>query len=180
MTTLDTPRLRLRRARATDLEALHVVFSDARAMQYWSTPPHVTLDETRTWLESMIAASPEVSDDFVIEHEGAVVGKAGFYRLPEVGYILRSDLWRRGLAREALTAVIAHVWATRDVMALHADVDPRNDASLALLARLGFVQTGAAERTWCVGGAWADSVYLTLERPAAALRGDRPSPGRPV
>ena len=100
-------------------------------------------------------------------HEGVVVGKVGSYRLPEVGFILRSDLWRRGLAREALSAVVAHVWATRDVMALQADVDPRNEASLALLARLGFVRTGAAERTWCVGGVWCDSVYLTLERPDA-------------
>ena len=29
-----------------DLDALHAVMSDARAMRYWSTPPHGNLDQT--------------------------------------------------------------------------------------------------------------------------------------
>lgn len=47
---------------------------------------------------------------------------------------------------------------------LFADVDPRNEASLAVLERVGFRRTGTAERTWLVGGAWCDSVYLELRR----------------
>ncbi len=165
MADLVTPRLRLRRARPDDLDALHVVLSHPAAMRYWSTPPHRDRDQTAAWLQGMIAASPQQSDDYVIEHEGAVIGKAGCWRLPEIGYILHPDVWGQGLAREALTAVIAHVFAAHPVAAIEADVDPRNAASLGLLGRLGFVETGRALRTFNVGGEWCDSVYLSLARP---------------
>jgi ribosomal protein S18 acetylase RimI-like enzyme len=49
--------------------------------------------------------------------------------------------------------------------AITADVDPRNVASLRLLARLGFEETGRAARTCQVGDEWQDSVYLALRRP---------------
>ena len=43
---------------------------------------------------------------------------------------------------------------------LTADVDPRNAASLALLRRHGFVETGRAAATWQIGDEWCDSIYL--------------------
>lgn len=161
-----TPRLRLRHARPDDLAAMHAVLSDPRATQWWSTPPHASLDETRSWLASMIEGNAEGSDDFVIERDGQVIGKAGFFSLPEVGYILHPDHWGLGLAFEAVGASIAHVFATRQVEGLTADVDPENLASIRLLERLGFARTGFAEKTWNVGGEWKDSLYYTLTRPA--------------
>lgn len=133
-------------------------------MRWWSTPPHETRENTADWLNGMIAADPESSDDFIIEAQGRTIGKAGFWRLPEIGYILHPDYWGRGLATEALTAVIDHVMATRDVAEVTADVDPANAASIRLLTRLGFEQTGSASRTWQVGGVWMDSLYFGLDR----------------
>jgi RimJ/RimL family protein N-acetyltransferase len=163
---LITPRLRLRRARPDDLSAMHAVLSNVEAMRYWSSPPHRHLDESRVWLGAMIAASPDESDDFVIEHQGAVIGKAGCWRIPEIGFILHPDHWGRGLAREVLTAVIARAFAAFPIPALMADVDPLNAASLALLARLGFAETGRARGTVKVGDDWCDSIYLSLPRAA--------------
>jgi len=155
VTTLVTERLVLRRAVPGDLEAFHAVLSNPDAMAYWSTPPHATLDQTRTWLEGMIASASDVSEDFVVVLDGRVVGKAGFYRLPEIGYILHPDVWGQGLAREACEAIIGHVFATRPAIdRLIADVDPRNLASIRLLESLGFVANGRAERTIQVGGVW--------------------------
>ena len=167
MTEILTPRLRLRRARPDDLGALHAVLSHPAAMRYWSTPPHGDLEQTRAWLGSMIAASDEGSADFVVEFEGRVVGKAGCYEVPAIGYILHPQVWGQGLATEALTAVIAHVFGRFDIAAIIADVDPRNAASLALLGKLGFAETHRARRTWQVGEEWCDSVYLALPRPAS-------------
>lgn len=174
MTTLRTERLVLRRAREDDVDGLFAVFRDAETMRYWSSLPHTSLDETRDWLAAMIDAPPGRSEDFVIEHQGTVVGKVGFFRLPEIGFVLRRDLWGRGLTREAASAVIDHVVETYGPMEMRADVDPRNAASLGLLARLGFVESGRASRTYCVGGVWMDSVYLT--RPAGAVTPRRSRP----
>ena len=158
-----TARLKLRSARADDLAAMHAVLSDPRATRWWSTPPHKTLDQTRVWLDSMIANGPD-QPDFVIERDGVVIGKAGFWKLPEVGYILHPDHWGQGLAGEAVEASIGHVFATREIDDLVADVDPENAASIRLLERLGFVRTGFAERTWHIAGEWKDSLYYGLSR----------------
>lgn len=164
MDTIRTERLLLRRARRGDLEPLHAMMSDPETMRYWSTPPHADLETTRAWLEGMIGAPRESSDDFIVERDGEVLGKLGAWRLPEVGYLIGRPHWGRGYATEALTAFAAHAFAHRTDH-LTADVDPRNAASLALLARVGFRETGRAARTWCVGGEWCDSIYLRLDHP---------------
>jgi RimJ/RimL family protein N-acetyltransferase len=85
MTELVTERLRLRRARAGDLDDLHAVFSHPVAMRYWSRPPHTDIAQTRDFLDNMIGAPADASDDFVVERQGRAIGKAGCWRLPEVG-----------------------------------------------------------------------------------------------
>ncbi|HVQ07991.1 MAG TPA: GNAT family N-acetyltransferase [Allosphingosinicella sp.] len=161
---IKTSRLMLRRARIEDLPRFHAIMSDPRAMRYWSSLPHETMERTREWLQSMIDAPADASDDYVIEHEGQVIGKAGCWRLPEIGFILDPDCWGKGLAREAMEAVIGHIFATRPVETLIADVDPRNQASLGLLKRLGFRETSRAKGTWTIGEEVCDSVYLALAR----------------
>lgn len=165
MDEILTSRLRLRRARMNDLEAMHAVLSNPRATRYWSTPSHSDIGQTRAWLASMIASGPQESDDFVVEHEARVIGKAGFYRLPEIGYILHPDHWGQGLAFEALSALIERVFARFDMAALTADVDPRNGASLRLLGKLGFREVRRERNTIRVGEEWCDSIFLELRRP---------------
>ena len=165
MDEILTARLRLRRARMSDLQDMHAVLSDPRGMRYWSTPPHESVEQTREWLENMVSSSREVSEDFVVEREGRVIGKTGCYRLPEIGYILHPDHWGQGLAFEAMCAVVPYVFARGDVPALRADVDPRNIGSYRLLEKLGFREVARAKNTWCIAGEWCDSVYLELKRP---------------
>lgn len=163
MSVLRTERLLLRPAAESDLAAIHAILSDPRTTAYWSTPPHATLDLTRDWLAGMIAIPCAEGEDFVIEHAGRVIGKAGLYRFPEIGFIFHPDVWGRGFAREALDAVIARAFAVHRLPAITADVDPRNAACLKLLAGLGFRETGRQARTWLVGDEWCDSIYLRLE-----------------
>jgi ribosomal-protein-alanine N-acetyltransferase len=164
---LVTHRLRLRRAAPGDLAALHEILSDPVVMRFWSSPPHRSLEQTRGWLAEMMADGPPLSDDFVIEHDGRVIGKSGCWRLPEIGFILHPRCWGQGFAAEACLAVIAHVFATYALDAITADVDPRNEASLRLLGRLGFVETGRANATYEIEGEISDSIYMALPRPTA-------------
>ena len=165
---LVTARLKLRRAAAGDLDAFYEILSNPTAMRYWSTAPHENREQTQGWLDAMMADGPPESEDFVIEFEGRVIGKAGCWRVPEIGYILHPSCWGQGFAAEACTAVITHVFATTDAPAITADVDPRNEASLRLLARLGFAETGRAAATYEVAGEVSDSVYLALPRPTTS------------
>ena len=98
----------------------------------------------------------------MIEKDGAVIGKLGCWELPEIGFNLMSSEWGRGYASEAMAAFIGRRRALGAPTALTADVDPRNAASLRLLARHGFVEAGRASGTWKVGDELCDSVYLAL------------------
>jgi len=158
---LRTDRLLLRRAVATDVDAMHRIMSNPIAMRYWSTPPHVDVGETAKWLASMIDAEPSESDDFIVTLDGTVIGKLGAWKLPEIGFLIAPDFWGRSIASEAMVAFIdrrRRLGSTE----LKADVDPRNAASLRLLKRHGFVETGRAAGTWQVGDELCDSVYLKL------------------
>ena len=158
--TVRTPRLLLRRFVPDDLEPMHAIFSDPETMRYWSTLPHTVLSETQEWLDETIeAVAAEQSDDFAVTLGGAVIGKAGLWRSNEVGMIFARGMWGTGVAREALQAVIerAVAFGTDPIVA---EVDPRNLRSLRCLQALGFVQTGSAQRTFCLAGVWSGSIYM--------------------
>ncbi|MEL6960249.1 MAG: GNAT family N-acetyltransferase [Pseudomonadota bacterium] len=161
---LTTDRLILRQARAADAADIHAFMSDPRAMAYWSTPPHPDLATTAAQVERM-ASAPAPTLYFVWEKDSTVIGMGGMHSGNEVGFMLHPDHWRTGLAREAMTAILGHLWRTTRHDHVHADADPRNAASLRLLASLGFHQTGTAKNTFCIDGVWSDSAYFRLNRP---------------
>ncbi|WP_249341110.1 MULTISPECIES: GNAT family protein [unclassified Sphingomonas] len=164
--TLHTARLTLRPARPEDLVAMHAILGDPVATAYWSHPPHSRIAESEEWLAAMRGIPCGEGEDFIVEQDGVVIGKAGFYRFPEIGLILHPRSWGLGFATEALRAVLARGFEVHGLPTVIADVDPRNTACLRLLDRLGFRETGRRERTLLVGAEWCDSVDLELERDA--------------
>jgi RimJ/RimL family protein N-acetyltransferase len=148
-----------------DSAAMHAILSDPTAMRYWSTLPHRELAESEAWVASTIRAIESGEcDDFFVERDGQLIGKAGLWNGDEIGFLFSPAVWGQGYAREALTAVIGHAFGSGGRTRIRADADPRNDRSLRLLIGLGFREPGRAERTFCIGGEWSDSVYLVLTK----------------
>ena len=162
MTTIRTERLLLRPAQKSDLAAIHAILSLPEATTYWSTPPHETIGESEAWLDSMLAIEDGKGEDFIVERDGEVIGKAGFCEFPEIGFILHPDHWGKGYAREALEPVLERAFAVHGLEIVEADVDPENIPSLRLLEKVGFRETGREKNTMQIGGEWKDSVYLAL------------------
>ncbi|KAJ3517004.1 hypothetical protein NLJ89_g775 [Agrocybe chaxingu] len=171
--TIQTSRLLLRGAKEGDAEAFHACFRDLETMNYWSTPPHTSIEQTITWVDSMMTGPYNGIFDFVVcvrpeessDAEPVVIGKAGFWDGKEIGYILNRAHWGKGYASEAFEAILPRYWATEgSADIIKADVDPRNGPSLRLLKKLGFEVTGTAERTYETHLGWCDSVYLKLRR----------------
>jgi RimJ/RimL family protein N-acetyltransferase len=158
---LTTERLVLRRARIEDVGPMHRIMSDPTAMRYWSTLPHESMKTTADWVRSMLDPPPN-NDDFIVTLDGGVIGKMGAWQLPDFGYLLDPAHWGKGLASEALAAFLAHRRREGRTF-LTADTDPRNTASIRLLQRHGFAETGRAEKTWLIGGQWFDSIYWRKE-----------------
>lgn len=160
---LQTERILIRPARTDDAAPLFAVFGDAETMLYWDSLPDADPSVTASRVAGLMRQTKPVTY-FVFETENTPIGTGGVHQGTELGFILNRTFWRQGLALEALTALIPHLFSTLDTDHLTADVDPHNAASLSLLDRLGFVKTGTASRTFQIGDRWCDSVYLRLDR----------------
>ncbi|MEW6320635.1 MAG: GNAT family N-acetyltransferase [Acidobacteriota bacterium] len=164
---LHTIRLTLRPLVAADAPMVHEAMSDPRVMAYWSSAPHTTREETAAWMaDALDQAGAGRRYEWAIEHRGAVIGRVAFRELPWIGCFLLPDAWGQGFASEALEAACRFGLDTLGLPAVLADVDPRNDASLALFARVGFTERARGTGTWEVGGRWQDSVFLARDHPA--------------
>lgn len=119
----------------------------------------------------MISAPNNGISSFVIALEPAdcVIGKLAIWEpnTGEIGFLLHRSYWGKGYMAEAFAAFLQHLWSGkgRDVQILRADVDPRNEASLGILKKFGFVATGYKKNTIETHLGWCDSVYLALENP---------------
>ncbi|MFK7868870.1 MAG: GNAT family N-acetyltransferase [Roseobacter sp.] len=163
---IETDRLVLRRARAGDLGAFHTMMTDPRVMRYWSCPPHENLAQTQAFLQHLMQSEAQDSEEFVIEHEGRCIGKAGCWRPAEVGFLLHPAFWGHGFAREAVRAILPYCFAKyADAPCLTADCDPRNVRSVTLLKKLGFVHLRTVEKDFLYGEEWCDTAYFDLPRP---------------
>ncbi len=147
----------------SDVPAMHAIFADPEAMRYWSRLPHTDIAETEAWVARTIAGvTAGEADDYAVELDGALVGRVGLWRGGEIGIIFAPSVWGTGVAREALSALIARARA-KGVCSVMADIDPRNLRVVRFLEKFGFRKTGHARNTYRLGEQWTDSDYLTLE-----------------
>ena len=155
---------------ARDWRALHPVFSDPAVMKYFDDV-HTTHEQTRRWVHSSVNAPAKETLEYVLELNGQVIGKAGIWKAPELGFLMHQTAWGQGYMFEALGSLLPYLAQSLNLERLLADVDPRNSASRKLLEKLGFIETHRAERTIQIGGEWADSVYLAWAPPRCSKSG---------
>ncbi|KAI4191175.1 MAG: hypothetical protein L6R41_000312 [Letrouitia leprolyta] len=177
----------------SDLNDFHEFFSDEDVMRYWyhptcfvpqrswsltvrihrSNPPYTELSQTEKYLRNMIEAKWNGLSDFVIEYAPPsqppkVVGKIGLWDGHEIGFMLNRGFQGQGLMKQAMKRFLHDLWSNEEMKSLQeivADVDPRNNASVGLLKKFGFKETGYRERTFETHIGWCDSLDLQLERP---------------
>jgi RimJ/RimL family protein N-acetyltransferase len=163
---LTTGRLRLRPLGVEDADALFPTLSDAELMTYWSSAPHTSVEETRAYFAPRVDRDgwrcwgiTLAGDDTAIGWVAAGEKRQG--KVTEIGYILARAHWGKGIAREAVSAVIDRLFAEGQ-RRVFADTDPENVASIALLERLGFQREGLLRGEWETHIGVRDSVILGL------------------
>lgn len=157
---LESERLLLREHRATDLDDLVLFHGDEEVTRYIPWPVR-DREATRVALEVKIARTiAATSTDWIvlaIEERAtrAVIGEALLKRegddAAEVGYVIRRDRWGRGLASEAVSALIDAAVARFGIRHLSAVVEPANTASATLLTRLGFERAPRLDNEEVIG-----------------------------
>jgi len=177
-TPLVTERLLLRPVRVSDTESLFIRRGDPRVaeLQDWEMP------YTRARAEASIASCLETEDppergwwmltiadlDDQDVYGDIVFGFANEGRTAEVGYNLSPEHWGKGIATEALTALVDWMFDVRGISRLAAMLHPDNHRSARVLENAGFVFEGHLKNGCWLGAKTSDNlVYgLTPERRA--------------
>jgi ribosomal-protein-alanine N-acetyltransferase len=164
-------RVHLRGPRADDADAVFTLFSDPDVMRYWSRPPMTVRAEAEGLIDE-IGESFSTRSGFnwmvVQPDDDAVIGTVALFRFEprhrraEIGYSLRSDHWGHGLAAEAVTVMLDWAIRTLGLHRVEADIDPRNEGSRKLLARLGFASEGVLRERYFVGDDVSDTELFGL------------------
>jgi RimJ/RimL family protein N-acetyltransferase len=93
----------------------------------------------------------------------------------EIGWTLHPDFHGHGYATEAATAVLDLAFDTIGLHRVRAELDPRNEASIALCLRLGMRHEATFRQDLWFKGEWGDTgVYAILEEEWHARQRDDP------
>lgn len=163
--------IRLRPLRDDDIDGLFALFSDPRVMRWWSRPAMTSRDEAASYAAALRDgfARRDLLAWIVAERDrDTCIGTTTLYALnpkhlkAEIGYALHPDHWGRGRATQAVSAALDVGFGLLGFNRIGADIAPGNDASVALLTRLGFRHEGLLRENFCTGAELQDSLIYGL------------------
>ncbi|HET6554430.1 MAG TPA: GNAT family protein [Dyella sp.] len=167
---LATARLRLDALQVHDAATLFAYRSDPEVARYQGWRPDSLADAER-FIRNQIdapASSPGQWFQRAIRRrsDGALMGDLGCCLSSdgqaEFGITVAQSEQGNGVAREALEAWLGLLFGRLDVHRVHASVDPRNTASMALLRSLGFRQEAHFRESLRFRGEWVDDVIFAM------------------
>jgi [ribosomal protein S5]-alanine N-acetyltransferase len=168
---LATERLRLRAPLARDAVALLGILGDPEVTRYHNMPTLVTLAEAQAalgWLQHRYAARDAIRWAIELGEHAEMIGTVGLlrfdfeHRRAEVGYEMARRLWGRGLATEAVAAVIRYGFSVLGLHRIEAGVLPGNDASVRVIQKLGFREEGTRRDYLYVKGRFESFRWFSL------------------
>jgi ribosomal-protein-alanine N-acetyltransferase len=167
---LSTRRLRLRQFRDEDAEAMHRCFANPEAMRFWNHPVHTKRIETERAVRRFIDCTPSyyrfwaVADaktdrcfGMVNYHDGHIRNKRG-----AIGYVIDPALHQKGIATEAVSAMLDFCFGELHLHRVQAFIQPDNTASRKLVEKLGFRSEGLLRDNLRVGEDWRDEMLFAL------------------
>jgi [ribosomal protein S5]-alanine N-acetyltransferase len=147
--TLATRRLSLEPLMRVHADAMFAGFADPELYRWVSAEPPASVDELRSRFERI--ANPYGPQGQLWLNWAVRINEGGVYaglveatvrpdRVVFLAYYVFTAHARQGIAREACTAVIDHLWRDYDAVEIRADTDYRNVPSRSLVESLGFAR----------------------------------------
>ncbi|MGV8897141.1 MAG: GNAT family N-acetyltransferase [Rhodoglobus sp.] len=176
---ISTPRLLLRVMTSRDIDDVSSYMSDPEVCRYLLHEPRSReIVEAKIAEWSSMGRLAEPGDDLQLAMEltsgapeaGRVIGHT-YFKLTsvdditgEIGWTLHPEFEGKGYATEAAEAVLTYAFTVLGLHRVVAELDPRNDASIAMCRRLGMREEALFRENLWFKGAWADTgVYAILQ-----------------
>lgn len=170
-TTLETKRLELKEIGEQHKESIYQILSRDDVMQYYGTDKFTDPEEAAAIIQSFskgFESGMAARWGIILKESGELVGTIGIHNWnkrvgrAEIGYELHPDHWRKGIATEAVHAVLSHSFNELGIFRMGAVVFPENVGSLGMLEKIGFQKEGLLRAYLHQGGRSHDSFMLSL------------------
>ncbi len=167
------PEIDLEPLRPDHASAMFAGLADAAGYRFLPVEPPVSLEALRSRYDRLAAGAPSGSGErwlnWVIRNRasGALVGYSQATircQAAEIGYHIFPRAWRHGFATAALRATVEVLFGSTSIDEVHALVDTRNAASVALLSKLGFECVRTIVNADRFKGASSDEYEFVLPR----------------
>lgn len=174
---LETERLLLRALTPDDAVAVFAYAADPEVARYMVWEAHRSMKDAEAFLDLTMAryesgGAPDWA--IVYKGDGRLVGTAGFvgwereHARAEAGYVLNRVYWGRGLAAEALRAMISFGFARMSLNRIEARCLAENTASARVMEKAGMAYEGTLRQREFLKGAYRDMKLYAI------LKGEHP------
>jgi len=179
--TLETDRLILRKLTPNDAEAVFAYASDPEVTRYLIWDTHRSIEDSKAFLKQTINGYESGGDEadwwgIVYKGDHRLVGSCGFesqersgHARAALGYVLSRAYWSRGLAPEAVRAMIRFGFDGMSLNRIEARCIAENVASARAMEKAGMTYEGTLRQREFVKGAYRDIKLDPEERVLGAL-----------
>ena len=143
---IETERLVLRKIKMSDLDSVYKYASDPMVSKYLLWSPHSSIYFTKAYLREVQKHYKKQNFfdwGITLKGENKIIGTCGFssfniqHNTGEIGYVLGSEYWGRGIAAEAASAVINFGFRVLGLYRIEARVITENTQSKRVLEKCG-------------------------------------------
>ena len=168
---IETPRLLLRRPLPSDAADLLVMRSDPEVMQFIPRPLAKTEEDVLVllrMLDEFTDRNERINWGIEWKESGRLIGMIGFVHIhpehsrAEVGYSLTRAWHRKGIMREALSAVLEFGFREWELHSVLAIIDAENKPSGSLLVDAGFRQEAHFLEDFCHDCRYRNSIHYGM------------------
>ena len=160
----------LREFRTTDLDDYLAVAGDDRVTTWMAFDSYDRAKAEQSLATLVARAAQDDRPDYMLAvtlpDDDRVIG---FGRIApsgawtaKLGYAIGADHWGRGYATDAARVLLGFAFGTLGTHRVTAAIGPENEASIAVVKRLGFTYEGHLRDHVFTNGSWRDSLLYSL------------------
>lgn len=171
---IETDRLLLRNLSLDDKQQVFEIRSNPVTMHYIPRPLAKTIDDAVSVIEMIIGftnTNERINWAITEKQNNKLIGIIGYVNIKpesfraEVGYVLHQAHNNKGIAYEALQAVLQYGFAQMGLHSVEAIIRPENKASIKLVEKAKFVREAYFKDYIFHNGAFYDEVVYSYIAP---------------
>jgi len=168
---IRTERLLLKRLTPSKAHDVFVYRSDPEIYRFQNFKPG-TIEEVISFIEGC-SPTPNIEGSWYqlgVFLNNELIGDCGLNFLGpensqvEIGYTIARSHQRKGYGKECIVSILDFLFGTLRKHRVIASLDPKNEASVKLMDKLGFRREGLFRKSILAGGNWVDNlIYAMLD-----------------